>query len=735
MLGFSGGVMLSPLQEISSQDQSFTFQPNPSYVCPSSLRYDHIHALRQRLIPLSPEQRDKSGNQLRIWELKGSTFLGTVITPDGRMIILPQEKIINPMSQGSSAPALQRIREMQSFPFRLVYLENRQKMFIWPHMVAAGKDWVQPQFSEDRSTLGHIFRRETGHFLHDTPQNRAYILEAVSHPSNYGGKKRWGTELYFRIMPDGTQVWAEVKDGRIENGGINWIPQKWVEDISKRAGGELHTIQRLEYKPSTKGFTESLQTNKLTRTYNAVHRANPVEEHPSESVHLKDIGGVGNKSGLITDLFRELKGAEGEHFFITPSKGLCLAPLEIQTILRELAEGIFVHDAIPWFSLHYNHNLQLYPVIHPVYQNTVIGHVVSMLDYYMKGFAYGRCYPMDFVREWNDHPVMDAHRLKKESFDFQAYCERHLGERSFTFDEAVEQITKEEPLSSEDEKLVLLDGFQVEYRIVAKQNAINKSGPLLSIGGDFDVLYSIIGDPSSKAQKALYIRLEKACRMMCKQIKEKLPLIPMLSQELDALKLINFFVYYFNTLKEAGKVPVFDRGFSSTDLRCCPSLFPPLNTNRVHEVVLNLVDLWRCIPKDEFLRIMKSSDVRWGENCLVGILKRYFSSLSHSRNLSDGQIQGLAHALLPVCKGRYSTNYRAVNTVLSVIKKNATNLKENASFDVIIARIDELMKYAKSKEKRELLGDKKTLQKWFSDPVDFLFPNAIVVFNLTTKGP
>jgi hypothetical protein len=32
-------------------------------------------------------------------------------------------------------------------------------------------------------------------------------------------------EKYFRTMPDGTQAWAEVRNGEITNGGLNVIPR------------------------------------------------------------------------------------------------------------------------------------------------------------------------------------------------------------------------------------------------------------------------------------------------------------------------------------------------------------------------------------------------------------------------------------------------------------------------------------------------------------------------------
>ena len=55
----------------------------------------------------------------------------------------------------------------------------------------------------------------------------------------------------------------------------------------------------------------------------------------------------------------------------------------------ELSVGIYRDKTLPFFSLHFNEDGALYPVIHPSYQNTLVGVVISYIDYYMKGFLNG----------------------------------------------------------------------------------------------------------------------------------------------------------------------------------------------------------------------------------------------------------------------------------------------------------------------------------------------------------
>lgn len=73
-------------------------------------------------------------------------------------------------------------------------------------------------------SAGHIFRNGLGHLAEDTPENRA-LLESAVKSDNYVETKYPGVDVYRETLPNGTQVWAEVKDGSITNGGVNSTPR------------------------------------------------------------------------------------------------------------------------------------------------------------------------------------------------------------------------------------------------------------------------------------------------------------------------------------------------------------------------------------------------------------------------------------------------------------------------------------------------------------------------------
>lgn len=75
----------------------------------------------------------------------------------------------------------------------------------------------------------HAGSKHGGHLLEDTPAKRDLIQSAIDQANLRSAdvlKDVVGTlEKYYKTLPDGTQAWAEVRDGEITGGGINVIPR------------------------------------------------------------------------------------------------------------------------------------------------------------------------------------------------------------------------------------------------------------------------------------------------------------------------------------------------------------------------------------------------------------------------------------------------------------------------------------------------------------------------------
>jgi filamentous hemagglutinin len=60
-----------------------------------------------------------------------------------------------------------------------------------------------------------------GGHLSDTPQNRQLLVDMANDKTALLGTDEHGNAWYGRKLPDGTQIWAQVRGNVIINGGLN----------------------------------------------------------------------------------------------------------------------------------------------------------------------------------------------------------------------------------------------------------------------------------------------------------------------------------------------------------------------------------------------------------------------------------------------------------------------------------------------------------------------------------
>ena len=80
-----------------------------------------------------------------------------------------------------------------------------------------------PQFSDDPSVAGHIFRNAEGHLTEDTPENRQLFVDTASNGKSFG-VDQWGKEWYAQILPDERQSWVAVRNNIIVHAGVSDTP-------------------------------------------------------------------------------------------------------------------------------------------------------------------------------------------------------------------------------------------------------------------------------------------------------------------------------------------------------------------------------------------------------------------------------------------------------------------------------------------------------------------------------
>lgn len=90
---------------------------------------------------------------------------------------------------------------------------------------SAGEAGSKTQIKINEDNVGHIFRDAEGHFLEDIAQNRVLLEHAANDKRNFLGLDKYGNEWYAEILDDGRQIWVQVRNGEIRNGGVNNPPK------------------------------------------------------------------------------------------------------------------------------------------------------------------------------------------------------------------------------------------------------------------------------------------------------------------------------------------------------------------------------------------------------------------------------------------------------------------------------------------------------------------------------
>ena len=93
-----------------------------------------------------------------------------------------------------------------------------------PHLILS--EATENSLPENVSQLSHIFRDDVGH-LPNTPENKLFLLNLVNNPRNHLGPDSRGNQWYAQTLPNGTQLWASVRNGIVRNGGLNVAPKPY----------------------------------------------------------------------------------------------------------------------------------------------------------------------------------------------------------------------------------------------------------------------------------------------------------------------------------------------------------------------------------------------------------------------------------------------------------------------------------------------------------------------------
>ena len=586
--------------------------------------------------PLTLPFTDLVGRTIQLW--KFDNLLIASLKENEKVRFLSGSKVHNAiLPQENGSILLARIESISQRKWHLFYNQSKDEISVWPFLVAAGKEGTGKSYDQSKidGQKKHLTYRDL------IAAKREVKGEVVARKID--GKPYDHIHEVRDAQRGLKNVIARLKADLRENLEPAVRKQKEVElgEASKLLDHSEGFINSKPQKtPAHKGFEKDLQQTNLVKSYNSTNRNSPM---PEKGLVGQDIGGVACSVGYIEGLFDDPRSlVEDNHFFCIPKLSDGQVPFsneELRQILRELTIGIYSEGSAPFFSLHFrDKNSDLFPVIHPIYKNTLVGRVISLLDYFMKGYLNGGIYEEKFIDEWVRNPEWNnSESALRQLIDFEGYCKAHLeGEDKAYVSlrgleervgkigliegglqkilnkgiEALQEVLKERVrnvLGNEPPILSTFEGFKNSFRIIASQKSFQKDGPLFMINGDFEVKFTLSPSPAYKEALDLYIRehghlpasyqnIVSCYEVMCKRIHDHMVKLPLCKKYFSMLGVISFFSTYLSTLKKHGKVPLLPL-IEAEPVAGSPSLFPhlPIRATTTEELKVNLKSVFQVL--------------------------------------------------------------------------------------------------------------------------------------------
>ena len=610
-----------------------------NYIKPKNqlLRINHRQGefLVRLAVPLTLPYTDLQGRVIQLWKIYSS--LVASVYSDSEIFIISGNHISNPLQQVQNQKDL--LDCLENKPIRrwqFSYTESTGKVVIWPFLKAAGKDtYHQSKIDEcqnklneynyqlrigdpkdrrqaaRRENLGEVLSVRSDGKPHDHVKkvkqvqnglkNRISDLQRhLADPTLKGQKRQQAQRLLSQASSLLDESEKYVPSDSKKNLGF---AAKQAAMLGKMGltGAILMSSTLFGKTPATEQFRQTLQQTKLTESYKS---SNPESTIGPKGVSNGQIGGVGNTTGIIQGLMSDpVSLMSGEHLFVMKGWRSPFSSLQLQQILRELAIGIYVHDTTPFFSLHFNQDASLFPVIHPAYEKTLVGRVIGMLDYIMKGYLNGGVYKDELVDGWAQHATSKGPSGLDKLILFEEYCQEKFSGAdqeyaplnklilTSTFTEGEMERFKDDPSYFFD-----YGQFSNSFRIIAKQKQFQRAENLFLIDPDFEVEYTIAPDPGYERKLQEFVKehgryplgyqaLEKGCKKICTRIHDHMAQFPLCKEYFSMLGVINFFSSYFMTLKSHAMIPdLKPLRLPEKKQQACPALFPHLPVTQCADV-------------------------------------------------------------------------------------------------------------------------------------------------------
>jgi ankyrin repeat protein len=265
---------------------------------------------------------------------------------------------------------------------------------------------------------------------------------------------------------------------------------------------------------------------------------------------------------------------------LLPGYTISSFPVLFETILSELMNGILLYNSLPWVSLHFNASSVLYLIMNPFYRQTLVGHILGFLNYFMKGFVNGGFFNEEFVYNWHSTMVTDPAALTPHLISIRKHLLDH-GIEDLTY-HSIYELADISPSDGQEQHC--MSAFRIVGRL---QPIVSGDESVLFPVCYFDVEHDI--DPLPRLQDAiekdgtndLFMKIRDAHKEMATLIKRTMPLVPAFKGYFYLLRVITWAIHYVLIMSKSGQLPVISRALQGEYVRTFPPYFPPLPVRQI----------------------------------------------------------------------------------------------------------------------------------------------------------
>lgn len=356
--------------------------------------------------------------------------------------------------------------------------------------------------------------------------------------------------------------------------------------------------------------------------------------------------------------------ADNDSDVIEAFNSLCLSDFKnktlqnyFETICREISDGIEVVGELPFISLHFNDDHLLYSVMNSYYKNTLVGNILTFMDYFLKGFVNGGFFDVDFVYNWVSKPsqerITDLNILNQNLILVKKSLKK-VG--NFDYHSLHELIDDD----------VNNDQLTTAFRIIGEMCDIGTAENILFTNESFNVEYDI--HPNAHMQKEIatdettnskFGSIIYNYNLMKNIVKYIMSKVPEFRGFFTALDMITFAIHYISNLNSIGKTIDTSNSFQSTAkntqyVRIIPEVFPPLPVSVTKDCTISfelceLVEYLKetCINKEmENLVVNNKNDFSpEGKEEILNKIEEFYRGIvssilnEDSHNYDDQEIQ------------------------------------------------------------------------------------------------